>query len=63
LLVALEVTENARTIWSSDWPKNAISLSKRIEPLKASFISQEIEITKTRGKTRTIHIRDLRGSK
>ena len=62
LLEALEVTENARTIWSSDWPKNAISLAKRIDALKASFISQGVEITKTRGKTRTILIRDMRGS-
>lgn len=47
------------TQYSRDWPHNAISLSKRLNALKASFKGQGIEIEFTRGKQRTITITNL----
>lgn len=47
------------TQYSRDWPHNAISLSKRLNALKASFKGQGIEIEFTRGKERTIAITNL----
>ncbi len=42
---------------SPDWPSNAIALSKRLNALKASLLSQGIDVQLTRGKERRITIR------
>lgn len=42
---------------SSDWPANAIGVSKRLNGLKASLLSQGIEVQLSRGKERKIIIR------
>ena len=39
-----------------DWPQNPIALSKRLKPLQASLATQNIYLTFTRGKNRTINI-------
>lgn len=41
---------------SIDWPANAIALSKRLNGLKASLLSQGIEVQLSRGKERKITI-------
>lgn len=41
---------------SSGWPSNAIGLSKRLNGLKASLLSQGIEVQMSRGKKRKITI-------
>lgn len=46
---------------ASDWPNNPIALSKRIIPLQAALLSQGIELTLLRGKTRKISIKWLDG--
>lgn len=51
---------NTRTDWSTqrsrEWPRSAISLSKRLAPLQAPLMSQGISVEFTRGKQRTITI-------
>ena len=42
-----------------DWPQNPIALSKRLKPLMASLATQNIQLTFTRGKNRTITIKKL----
>lgn len=42
---------------SIDWPSNAIGVSKRLNGLKASLLSQGIEVQLSRGKERKITIR------
>lgn len=44
------------TAKSRDWPQNQIALSKRLRPLQPALLSQNIDITFSRGKERTITI-------
>ena len=44
------------TTKSRDWPQNAIALSKRLHPLQPALLSQNINLSFTRGKSRTITI-------
>ena len=44
------------TAKSRDWPQNAIALSKRLHPLQPALLSQNINLSFTRGKSRTITI-------
>ena len=41
---------------SRDWPQNPIALSKRLHPLQPALLSQNIDLTFARGKSRTITI-------
>ena len=50
------------TNYSRDWPQNPISLSKRLNALKASLLTQGIDIQFGRGKERTITIQKLEGA-
>jgi hypothetical protein len=59
LLNELNDCAQRTTQHSRDWPHNAISLSKKLNSLKASFKGQGIEIEFTRGKQRTITITNL----
>jgi hypothetical protein len=45
------------TTYSREWPQNPIALSKRLNGLKASLLTQGIDIQFGRGKERTITIR------
>jgi hypothetical protein len=56
LLIELNCRASKGTQRSSDWPLNAISLSKRLAVLEAGLSSQGIEITFRRGKKREITI-------
>ncbi len=47
---------------TSDWPKNPISLSKRLNSLQAGLSSQGIRVELTRGKQRTVTITKIGGS-
>ena len=44
------------TAKSRDWPQNPIALSKRLHPLQPALLSQNINLSFTRGKSRTITI-------
>lgn len=44
------------TTRSRDWPQNPIALSKRLHPLQPALLSQNINLTFSRGKSRTITI-------
>jgi len=59
LLNQLEYTSSSHAIRSPDWPRTAISLSKRLNSLKASLLSHDIEVTLSRGKERRITILNL----
>lgn len=59
LLSGLSVMTPKSTQYSQDWPRSAISLSKRLTALKASFMTQGISIEMSRGKQRKITIRSL----
>ena len=48
--------QNASTS-SVEWPQNAIALSKRLNALKASLLTQNISVELSRGKQRTITLR------
>jgi len=56
LLTELNMSIDIRTQRSSDWPSNAISLSKRLISMKGGLLSQGIEVIFTRGKNRQITI-------
>lgn len=45
------------TTYSREWPQNPISLSKRLNALKSSLLTQGVAIEFSRGKQRTITIR------
>jgi hypothetical protein len=62
LLEKLNAKASTGTDYSRDWPQNAISLSKRLNGLKASLLSQGIDIQFGRGKERIITIRMEGGS-
>lgn len=61
LLEELNGMVSTGTTYSRDWPQNPISLSKRLNGLKASLLSQGIDIQSGRGKERTITIRKAEG--
>jgi hypothetical protein len=48
---------------SAEWPQNAIALSKRLNALKASLLTQNISVELSRGKQRTITLRLLNHTK
>lgn len=52
LLIVPSGTQHSR-----EWPKNAIALSKRLTPMKASLLTQGIDIEFHRAKHRTITIK------
>jgi len=56
LLSQLNEMTPKSTQYSQDWPRSAISLSKRLTALKASFLTQGIHVEMTRGKQRKITI-------
>jgi energy-coupling factor transporter ATP-binding protein EcfA2 len=56
LLAELSVMESSGSQYSRDFPQNPISLSKRLNGLKASFETLGIEVHLSRGKLRTITI-------
>lgn len=62
LLVELNRKVSSGTTYSRDWPQNPIALSKRLNGLKASLLTQGIGIEFGRGKERTITIRKVGGS-
>lgn len=45
--------------YARDWPQNPISMSKRLNGLKASLLSQGVQVASTRGKKRIITITNL----
>ena len=59
LMSELNDLSTYRSIRSEEWPQNAIALSKRLNALKASLRTQDIDVELTRGKQRTITIRLL----
>lgn len=50
----------ATTAKSRDWPQNPIALSKRLHPLQPALLSQNINLSFTRGKSRTITISKIK---
>lgn len=54
LLTALNSRVCRGTLFSREWPQNAIALSKRISGLQAGLLSQGIRIELSRGKQRTV---------
>jgi energy-coupling factor transporter ATP-binding protein EcfA2 len=48
-----------KTRYSSDWPKNPSSLSKKLSPLKAPLLRQGIDIQNSRGEKRNITITNI----
>lgn len=48
------------TAKSRDWPQNPIALSKRLHPLQPALLSQNINLSFTRGKSRTITISKIK---
>jgi len=62
LLDELNEKASSGTSYSRDWPQNPISLSKRLNGLKASLLTQGIDIQSGRGKERTITIRKVGGN-
>lgn len=61
LLSELNALVTTGTTYSREWPQNAIALSKRLNGLKATLLSQGIDIQFGRGKERTITIRKTGG--
>lgn len=61
LLHELNSKVSTGSTYSRDWPQNPIALSKRLSGLKASLLSQGIDIQFGRGKERTITIRKIEG--
>jgi hypothetical protein len=61
LLVELNADVSTGTTYSREWPQNPIALSKRLNGLKASLLTQDIDIQFGRGKERTITIRKVGG--
>lgn len=57
LLGELTALVSRSTQYSREWPRNAISLSKRLLSLQASLKSQGVEVGLTRGKHRVVTIR------
>ena len=53
---ALRNIVKVETTRSKDWPRNPISLSKRLKPLKASLLTQGVEVEFSRGVDRQITI-------
>jgi len=47
------------TMRSYEWPKNPIALSKRLNSLKASLLTQGINVEFSRGKQRKITIKNF----
>jgi hypothetical protein len=45
---------------SRDWPQNPIAMSKRLHPLQPALLSQNINLSFTRGKSRTITISKIK---
>jgi hypothetical protein len=62
LLEELEAVVSKRTLYSREWPRNAISLSKRLTSLQAGLRRQGITVTSQRGKYRTITITRMEGA-
>jgi hypothetical protein len=62
LLEALDYTVNRRTLYSKDWPPNAIALSRRLQILKPALRRQGIDISWSRGRQRQINISLLGGA-
>ena len=56
LFAKLNAQVTSGTQRSRDWPQNAISLSKKLAPLRAGLLSQGVKVDFTRGKFRTITI-------
>jgi hypothetical protein len=56
LMSELNDLSTYRSIRSEEWPQNAIALSKRLNALKASLRTQNIDVELTRGKQRIITI-------
>jgi len=56
LLSILDGFTTVRSLKSSEWPLNAIALSKRIIPLQTGFLTQNIDVELSRGKHRQITI-------
>lgn len=61
LLAKLNAEVTTGTAYSREWPQNPIALSKRLNGLKASLLTQGIDIQFGRGKERTITIRKTAG--
>jgi len=59
LLSELNQIVPSGTTHSREWPENAIALSKRLNALKASLITQGISIELGRGKDRYVIIKKL----
>lgn len=59
LLTQLNNRRDVAAKYAKDWPDNAISLSKRLNSLKASLLTQRIRIEFERGRSRTIRIVNL----
>lgn len=59
LLEALCDMVHAAIMYSAEWPKNPIALSRRLKPLTASLRGQGIGVEFTRGKNRTITLTKL----
>ncbi len=59
LLELLERQVSQSTRYDRDWPRSPISLSKRLNSLKASLKGQKIDVNFQRGKERTITITNL----
>jgi hypothetical protein len=62
LLEALDYRVNRRTLYSKDWPHNAIALSRRLQVLKPALRRQGIDISWSRGRERRITISLLGGA-
>jgi hypothetical protein len=61
LLEELSKDVATRTVYSREWPSNPIALSKRLNALKGSLLTQGIAIEFSRGKERTITLRAKAG--
>lgn len=57
LLQKLNSFADQENSYSRDWPNNAIALSKRLNGLKSSLLTQGIDIAIWRGKERKITIK------
>jgi hypothetical protein len=62
LLEKLNIMGSSSNISSYEWPKNPIALSKRLNSLKASLLTQGIGVESGRGKERTITIKKVGGN-
>ena len=59
LLDKLNLMVSDGTARSLEWPKNPIALSKRLNSLNASLLTQGVSVEFVRGKQRTITIKIL----